>query len=342
MAQILSREIRLRRRPTGLPVEDDFELATVPIPELRAGELLVRNSYMSVDPYMRGRMNAGRSYTPPFQIGEALTGGCVGQVVASLNDRFQAGDCVTSFLGWREYFVSDGRDLTRIDPRVAPIQAYLGVLGMPGLTAYVGLLDIGRLQAGETVFVSAAAGAVGAVACQIAKLKGCRVIGSAGSPAKVAWLLDEAGIDAAFNYREAADLTAELGRHCPQGIDVYFENVGGAHLEAALQHMNLHGRIAVCGMISQYNASAPEPGPRNLTLMIGKRLTLQGFIVSDHADRRPQFSADMAQWLAAGQIKWQETVIEGIARAPQALIGLFRGENTGKMLVKIGPDPATL
>ena len=226
MVEILSREIRLRRRPTGMPDEDDFALATVSIPELRPGEVLVRNIYMSVDPYMRGRMNVGESYTPPFQIGEPLTGGAVGQVVAALNGRFQAGDYVTSMFGWREYFVSDGRGLTQIDPRVAPIQTYLGVLGMPGLTAYVGLLDIGRLKAGETVFVSAAAGAVGAVACQIAKLKGCRVIGSAGSPAKVAWLLDEAGVDAAFNYREVTDLTAELGRHCPQGIDVYFENVG--------------------------------------------------------------------------------------------------------------------
>ena len=340
MVEILSREIRLKRRPTGLPDEDNFALVAVPIPELRPGEVLVRNIYMSVDPYMRGRMNAGKSYTPPFQIDEPLTGGAVGQVVAGLNGRFQAGDYVTSMLGWREYFVSDGRGLTQIDPRVAPIQAYLGVLGMPGLTAYVGLLDIGRLQAGETVFVLAAAGAVGAVACQIAKLKGCRVIGSAGSPAKVAWLLDEAGVDAAFNYREVTDLAAELGRHCPQGIDVYFENVGGAHLEAALQHMNAFGRVAVCGMISQYNATAPAPGPRNLSLVIGKRLTLQGFIVSDHAGRQPQFSADMGQWLAAGRIKWQETVVEGLERAPQALIGLFKGENVGKMLVKIGPSPA--
>ena len=340
MVEILSREIRLKRRPTGMPDEDDFALATVPIPELRPGEVLVRNIYMSVDPYMRGRMNAGKSYTPPFQIGEPLTGGAVGQVVAALNGRFQVGDYVTSMFGWREYFVSDGRGLTQIDPRVAPIQTYLGVLGMPGLTAYVGLLDIGRLKAGETVFVSAASGAVGAVACQIAKIKGCRVIGSAGSPAKVAWLLDEAGVDAAFNYREVTDLAAELGRHCPQGIDVYFENVGGAHLEAALQHMNTSGRIAACGMISQYNATAPAPGPRNLGLVIGKRLTLQGFIVSDHAGRQPQFAADMGQWLAAGRIKWQETVVEGLERAPQALIGLFKGENAGKMLVKIGPSPA--
>jgi NADPH-dependent curcumin reductase CurA len=337
---ILSREIRLRRHPTGLPTEDDFELAAVRIPEPQPGEVLVRNSFMSVDPYMRGRMNAGESYTASFQIGEPLTGGCVGQVVAGQHDRFKVGDYVMSFLGWREYFVSDGRDLNQIDPRVAPIQAFLGVLGMPGLTAYVGLLDIGRLKAGETVFVSAAAGAVGSVVCQIAKLKGCRVIGSAGSPAKIAWLLDEAGVDAAFNYREVTDLTAELGRHCPQGIDVYFENVGGAHLEAALQHMNNHGRIAVCGMISQYNATTPEPAPRNLGLVIGKRLTLQGFLVSDHVDRQPQFFADMAQWLAAGQIKWQETVVEGIERAPQALIGLFKGENIGKMLVKLGPSPA--
>ena len=341
MAEILSRETRLRSRPTGLPTEDNFELATVVVPELQPGELLVRNSYMSVDPYMRGRMNAGKSYTSSFQIGEPLNGGCVGQVVAGRMTGSRS--AIMLRVPWGGANTSSRMAATwrRIDPGVAPIQAYLGVLGMPGMTAYVGLLDIGRLKAGETVFVSAASGAVGAVVCQIAKLKGCRVIGSAGSSAKVTWLLDEAGVDAAFNYKEVTDLTAELGRHCPEGIDVYFENVGGAHLEAALQHMNNYGRIPVCGMISGYNATRPEPAPRNLGLVIGKRLTLQGFLVSDHADRQPQFFADMAQWIASGQIKWQETIIEGIEHAPQALIGLFKGENLGKMLVKIGPNPAS-
>ncbi len=209
---------------------------------------------------------------------------------------------------------------------------------MPGMTAYVGLLDIGRPKAGETVFVSAAAGAVGAVACQIAKIKGCRVVGSAGSSGKVAWLMEEAGIDAAFNYKEADDLAAVVGKHCPNGIDIYFENVGGDHLEVALQHMNPFGRIVVCGMISQYNASEPPPGPRNLAMLMIKRLLLQGFLVSDHSDRLPQFYADMSQWLAEGRIKWKETIVEGIENAPRAFIGLFKGENLGKMLVRIGSE----
>jgi NADPH-dependent curcumin reductase CurA len=206
---------------------------------------------------------------------------------------------------------------------------------MPGLTAYVGLLDIGQPQAGNTVFVSAAAGAVGSVVCQIAKLKGCRVIGSAGSRAKVHWLREVAGVDAAINYKETTSLTAELGRHCPNGIDVYFENVGGAHLEAALEHMNLRGRIVLCGMISQYNEAAPSSTPSNLRLAVRKRLTLTGFIVSDHLDRQPQFYADMGAWIAAGQLKWEETIVDGIEHAPQAFIGLFKGENMGKMLVKL-------
>jgi NADPH-dependent curcumin reductase CurA len=335
MAATVSREIRLKNRPVGLPSEHDFELGTVPVPTPGAGEVLVRNLYMSVDPYMRGRMIEQPSYVEPFQLGQPLDGGCVGQVMESNGGKFQAGDYVLGRKGWREYYVSDGAELSKIDPSLAPLQAYLGVLGMPGLTAYVGLLDIGRPKAGETVFVSAAAGAVGTVVCQIAKLKGCRVIGSAGSPAKVHWLQEVAGIDAALNYKEATSLTAELGQHCPNGIDVYFENVGGAHLEAALEHMNVRGRIVLCGMISQYNDTTPSSGPHNLRVAVRKRLTLQGFIVSDHLDRLPQFYADMGEWIAAGTLKWQETVIDGIENAPRAFIGLFTGENTGKMLVKL-------
>jgi NADPH-dependent curcumin reductase CurA len=336
MAEILSREIRLARRPVGLPRESDFDLVEVRIPEPKEGEVLVRNLYLSVDPYMRGRMTERKSYVPPFQVGEALSGACVGKVVASESRAFQAGDHVVGSQGWREYYLSSGEDLILIDPKIAPVQAYLGTLGMPGLTAYVGLLDIGRPKSGETVLVSAASGAVGAVVCQIAKIKGCRVIGSAGSDAKVSWLIDEAGIDAAFNYKEAEDLVAELGKYCPGGIDVYFENVGGKHLEAALEHMNPCGRIVMCGMISQYNATRPEPGPRNLFYVTVKRLTVQGFIVSDHAHRRDQFYAEMARWIAEGRIKWKETILEGIENAPRAFIGLFKGENFGKMIVKIG------
>jgi NADPH-dependent curcumin reductase CurA len=339
MAETVSREIRLRNRPAGLPSEDDFELVEVPVPELDAGQVLVRDIYMSVDPYMRGRMFDRPSYAAPFQIGQALTGGCVGQVVQSRNRDYPVGDYVLGMQGWREYYVSNGSDLTAIDPNVAPIQAYLGVVGMPGMTAYVGLLDIGQPKEGETVFVSAASGAVGSVVCQIAKIKGCRVVGSAGSDEKVAWLLDQAGVDAAFNYKKVDDLTAELGAHCPKGLDIYFESVGGEHLQAALRHMNLFGRIVLCGMISQYNATEPQPGPSNLSLAVGKRLLLKGYIVSDHYDRRPHFLVDMAAWIAQGKIKWRETIVEGIENAPRAFIGLFKGENFGKMLVKVGPDP---
>ncbi len=229
MAETVSREIRLKHRPVGLPRESDFELATVPIPTPGAGAVLVRNLYMSVDPYMRGRMLDQPSYVQPFQVGQPLDGGCVGQVVQSQDEKLHIGDYVLGRKGWREYYVSDGAELTKIDPHLAPVQTYLGTLGMPGLTAYVGLLDIGRPKAGETVFVSAAAGAVGTVVCQIAKLQGCRVVGSAGAPDKVTWLREVAGIDAALNYKDVGSLTAELGKHCPNGIDVYFENVGGAH-----------------------------------------------------------------------------------------------------------------
>jgi NADPH-dependent curcumin reductase CurA len=334
MAETVSREIRLKNRPVGLPRESDFELATVPVPTPGAGEVLVRNLYMSVDPYMRGRMLDQPSYVQPFQVGQPLDGGCVGQVVQSQGGKWQVGDYVLGRKGWREYYVSDGAELTKIDPNLAPVQTYLGTLGMPGLTAYVGLLDIGRPRAGETVFVSAAAGAVGTVVCQIAKLQGCRVVGSTGAPDKVAWLQEVAGVDAAFNYKDVGALTAELGKHCPNGIDVYFENVGGAHLEAALDHMNSFGRIVLCGMISHYNETTPSSGPHNLRLAVRKRLTLRGFIVSDHLDRQAQFYNDMSMWIAAGKIKWQETIIAGIENAPRAFIGLFKGDNVGKMLVR--------
>jgi len=339
MNENTNREVRLRKRPVGLPKESDFEIVEVPLDKPQQGEVLVRNIYLSVDPYMRGRMIDAKSYTPSFQLGETLTGGCVGQIVSTQRDDYQVGDFVLSMKGWREYFISDGKDLTRIDPGMVPIQAYLGAAGMPGMTAYIGLLDIGQPKENETVYVSAASGAVGSIVCQIAKLKGCRVVGSAGSDHKVAWLLDKVGVDAAFNYKKAADLRAELSGHCPQGIDIYFENVGGKHLEAVLEVMNPFGRIPVCGMISQYNQTEPQPGPRNLTAIIGKRLLLKGFIVSDHYDRMPQFYADMLQWIKEGKIVWEETILEGIQNAPKAFVGLFRGENLGKMLVRVGPDP---
>ena len=330
-----SREVRLKQRPVGLPTADDFEVATTTLPELGEGEILVRNLYMSVDPYMRGRMVDRKSYVPPFAIGEVLQGGAVGEVIASNGGKFNVGDHLLSMNGWRELYISDGDYLNQVDPNLAPVQSFLGTMGMPGQTGYFGLLDIGDPQPGETVFVSGAAGAVGSVVCQIAKLKGCKVIGSAGSAAKVAWLTDEIGIDAAINYKDPESLYSQVKAVVPDGIDVYFENVGGEHLEVALSLMNNFGRIPVCGMISQYNDTTATPGPSNMAMIIGKRLKLQGLIVTDYMKRLPEFYNDMGPWVAQGKIKSHETILDGIDNAPNAFIGLFKGENMGKMLVKL-------
>ena len=333
MSEIVSREIRLRQRPVGMPKESDFEITEVAIAEPKAGEVVVRNIYMSVDPYMRGVVRN-------VAIGVPLEGGCVGQVVQSETESFRVGDYVLGGLGWREYYLVRAEKLSHIDPTLAPTQSFIGAVGMPGRTAYFGLLDVGEPKAGETVFVSAASGAVGAIVCQIAKIKGCHVVASAGSDQKVAWLLEKAGVDAAFNYKRVDSLVDELKQHCPNGIDIYFENVGGAHLEAALSLMNMYGRIPLCGMISHYNDIEPTPGPNNLSTAIGKRLKLQGFIVTDYADCTDDFYTDMRQWISEGKIHWEETIVEGLENAPQAFIALFKGENMGKMIVKIGPEAA--
>jgi NADPH-dependent curcumin reductase CurA len=330
----VNREIQLVSRPVGWPKDSDFRMVEGPVPEAAPGQVLVRNLLMSVDPYMRGRMNDVKSYVPPFALGETLMGGAIGRVEASNNPNFAPGDIVQNGLGWREYFVSDGAGLGKVPDPDVPLAAYLGVLGGTGFSAYVGLLDIGRPKEGETVFVSGAAGAVGSVAGQIARIKGCRVVGSAGSEAKVAWLTDELGFDAAFNYK-TSNLEDALTAAAPAGIDVYFDNVGGEHLQAALNHMNPFGRISACGSISQYNNATPQPGPNNLSIIVRNRLTMQGFIVSDHFDRRAAFNADMAQWLREGKVKGAETVVHGIENAVGAFIGLLRGENTGKMLVEL-------
>jgi NADPH-dependent curcumin reductase CurA len=336
-----NREIRLKKRPEGMPRPDDFELVETPLPTAGPGQVLVRNIYMSVDPYMRGRMVDRKSYVPPFQIGETLSGGAVGQVVESNgNAKFQKGDYVTNFEGWREWFASDGAGLEKVDPALAPIQAYLGTFGMPGLTAYAGLLRIGALKEGERVFVSAASGAVGSVVCQIAKNKNCYVVGSAGSDEKCDWLKTVARVDEAINYKTCGNLTAAVAKALPEGIDVYFENVGGEHLDAALANMRQFGRIAVCGMIGQYNATEMPPGPKNFIQVVPLSLTIRGFIVSNHADMLPDFLRDMAGWAKEGKLKWHETILDGIEKAPEAFIGLFTGANFGKMLVKIGPDKA--
>ena len=342
-------EVRLNSRPDGLPRPSDFELVESEIPSPGSGEVLVRNLTMSVDPYMRGRMADRASYAPPFQLGETLQGGAVGRIEASNgNAKLKQGDIVLSQNGWRTWFVSDGMDLTKIDPAKMPsrpdgtkvgVEAYLGALGMPGLTAYVGLKRIGQLKKDDRVLVSAAAGAVGSLVCQMARNTGCEiVVGSAGSAEKCAYLTNDLGVTAAINYREAGDLSAAVAEAMPGGIDLYFENVGGAHLEAALANMRLGGRIVVCGMIDLYNESAPPPGPRNIVLVLARRLKMQGFLVFDHFDLMEQFLDDMGEWIAAGKITWRQTVVDGLERAPGALIGLFLGENTGKMLVRLAED----
>ncbi|MEZ5559879.1 MAG: NADP-dependent oxidoreductase [Pseudomonadales bacterium] len=329
-----SREIRLKRRPEGMPQTSDFEMATVDISAPPAGSVQVRNLCMSVDPYMRGRMVDRKSYVPPFQIGEALTGGAIGRVLASNDPAFAEGDIVSSNYGWREVFNARAGELSNLGKLEAPASAYLGALGMPGMTAYVGLLEVGALKDGETVFVSGAAGAVGSIVGQIAKIHGCRVLGSAGSADKVALLENELGFDYAFDYHEGSILE-HLRTGAPDGLDVYFDNVGGDHLEAALFHMRQFGRIPLCGAISQYNATAPVPGPSNLVMAIGLGLTLRGFIVSHFNHMADQFRRDMAGWIAAGQVKYRETIYEGIERAPDAFIGLFTGANVGKMVVNL-------
>jgi NADPH-dependent curcumin reductase CurA len=334
------REIHLAARPVGAPKPSDFKVVETPIPEPAQGQFLVRNVYMSVDPYMRGRMRDVKSYVPPFQVGAVLDGGSVGQIVASRHPGYAEGDFVVGGQGFREYYVSDGTGQRRVDAKLAPLSAYLGILGMPGLTAYVGLLDLGKPKAGETLLVSAAAGAVGMVVGQIGKILGLHVVGTAGGPDKVRWLKDELGFDAAFDYRAAAgSLDRAIAEHCPQGVDIYFENVGGAMLEAALANMRPFGRIPLCGMIALYNDEQPQPGPRNLIFCIPRRLTLRGFIVSDHFDRFPDFLKDMGEWLRQGRLKNRETIVDGIENAPAAFIGLLEGENVGKMLVRVGADP---
>lgn len=331
------RELHLKSRPQGVPTVENFELAEFDMPAVKEGEFLVRNEWLSVDPYMRGRMREGKSYVAPFELGEPMEGGCVGKVVESKHAKFSVGDYVLGNQGWRELWISSGEGVQRVDAQATDLQNYLGVLGMTGLTAYVGLMQIGQLKEGETVFVSAASGAVGSIVCQIAKLKNCQVIASAGSAKKIEWLKEQAGVDQAFNYHEVDDVSAKLAELCPQGIDVYFENVGGDHLQGAIDNMNTFGRIVCCGMISSYNDEQPQPGPNNLFKIIVKRLRMEGFLVFDHIKLQPEFHRQMTQWIKQGQIKWEETITEGLENAPTAFIELFGGQDKmGKALVRIG------
>jgi NADPH-dependent curcumin reductase CurA len=333
-----SRQVLLAARPSGAPRPSDFQLVEVDVRQPGPGEILVRNIYMSVDPYMRGRMNEKQTYAPAWQVGQPADGRAVGEVVTSHNPGLPVGALVASNLGWREHFVSSGEGVLVIDRSLAPPSAFLGVLGVPGFTGWYGLKEIGKPRAGETLVVSGAAGATGSLVVQIGKILGCRVVGTAGTDTKCAWLTKELGVDAAINYRKAGDLDQALREACPKGVDVYFENVGGAMLDAVLGLVNPFARIALCGMISQYNLEAPAPGPRNLRNMVGNRVLMQGFIISDHLTRYPEFVAEVGGWLKAGRITYQETVVEGIDRAVTAFLGLFAGDNTGKMVVRLGPD----
>ena len=335
MSSNRSKEIHLANRPTGFPDDTNFIVKEVDLTDPNTDEVLVKNLWMSVDPYMRGRMIDRKSYVPPFQIDQVLEGGAIGIVEKSNSSNLNEGDYVMSNYGWREYFVTNENNLKVINPEFGPIQAYLGALGMPGLTAYAGLLEVGKLQDGENVLVSAAAGAVGSVVCQIAKAKGCKVYGTSGSDEKCSWLEKELGIDKAINYKKVDNLISEYRSQITDGIDVYFENVGGDHLEAAINILNVGGRIALCGMIDQYNDEAVRSGPSNLMMLIMKNASMEGFIVSKYNHLQEQFLNDMKGWIDSGKLSWKETVVEGIDNAPKAFINLFSGKNTGKMLVKI-------
>jgi NADPH-dependent curcumin reductase CurA len=328
-------EIRLAARPKGWPTLDDFEIADVEVPTPADGQILVRNLVLSVDPYMRGRMNDAKSYAAPYEVGKVMTGGALGEVVESTVDAFKPGDVVLHQAGWRTHAAVEAKHAVKVDPDAAPLTTYLGVLGMTGLTAYAGLFETAEFKAGDTVFVSGAAGAVGSVVGQLAKLKGAkRVIGSAGSADKVRHLVEDLGFDAAFNYKDGP-VAEQLRAAAPEGIDVYFDNVGGEHLEAAIDSMNLHGHVTVCGMISQYNATEPTPAPRNLASVIAKRFTIRGMLVADHFDSQPKFVAEVAPLVASGELKYSETIVDGIRNAPQAFLDLLGGANTGKMLIRV-------
>jgi NADPH-dependent curcumin reductase CurA len=337
-----NRQVLLAARPRGEPTPDDFRLVEAEVPEPGPGQMLLRTVYLSLDPYMRGRMNAGPSYAPPVEVGQVMEGGTVCEVVRSNLPGFGPGDVVLARAGWQEYALSDGQGVRKVDPALGPVSYALGVLGMPGLTAYAGLLTIGRPQPGETLVVAAASGAVGSVVGQVGKIKGCRVVGIAGGEKKCRHVREELGFDACLDHRQP-DLAGRLKAACPRGIDVYFENVGGAVFDAVLPHLSAFARVPVCGLIAHYNATDLPAGPDRVPLVLHailvKRLTFRGFIVSDFASQHPEFLADMTAWLREGRVKYREDVTDGLENAPRELIGLLKGENFGKKVIRVGPDP---
>lgn len=335
MSNHIAKQVHLISRPAGMPSHENFKLVEVELPSPSTGEVLVKNLYMSVDPYMRGRMRENAVYAEAYAIDSAMYGGAIGEVIESADPSLQAGDIVLNGAAWQDKFVAQANTVTKINPfDPEQLSLYLGTLGMPGFTAYVGLMKFGEPKPGETVFVSAASGAVGANVCQIAKLKDCRVVASVGSDAKGKWLVDECGVDAVINYKTCGNLSKALAKAAPEGVDVYYENVGGDHLQAAINVMNPHGRIVACGMIANYNNAEPAPGPNNLMLIVGKKLRINGFIVFEHEEMHDQFLSEMIPWIQEGKVKSRETVANGIDNAVDAFLGLFSGENFGKMIVK--------
>ncbi|MCL4106161.1 UNVERIFIED_CONTAM: hypothetical protein GTU68_058467 [Idotea baltica] len=328
----------LASRPAGKPTAENFRFETQPIPELQDGQMLLRTRFLSLDPYMRGRMNAGESYAERVELGDVMVGGTVCEVLKSRNNAFAKGDIVSAFTGWQEYAVSDGAGVSKVDPRIVQPSMALGVLGMPGLTAYVGLLDIGQPKAGDTVVLAASTGAVGSLVGQIAKLKGCRVVGIAGAEEKCRYAVDVLGYDACVSHYDD-DMAQQLAAQCPDGIDVYFENVGGSSWEAVMPLLNKYARVPVCGLIAHYNQTELPPGPDRMSMLQGliltKSIKMQGFIVSDYVERVPAFVQDMSQWLAQGKVKYKEDVVDGLEKAPTAFMGLFKGANFGKLVVKV-------
>jgi NADPH-dependent curcumin reductase CurA len=332
--ELTNHKFLLAARPVGMPKSTDWTYVEEPVAEPKDGELLVHLSYISLDPAMRMWINDVRSYMPPVGIGEVMRALGVGIVAASRNHTFAVGDHVSGVFGLQEYAIADGRGVRKIDPRIAPLPTYLSVLGMTGMTAYFGLLDTGQPKAGETVVVSAAAGAVGAVVGQIAKIKGCRVVGIAGGAEKCRYIVHELGFDAAVDYK-SEDVSRSLRKHCPEGIDVYFDNVGGAILDAALAQLRMHARIVICGAISQYCNTGPIAGPNNYLSLLTNRATMKGMLVLDYVDRYPQAGEEMVEWMAAGKLKSREDIVEGLATFPETLLKLFKSENTGKLMLKV-------
>ncbi|MGG3915239.1 NADP-dependent oxidoreductase [Rossellomorea vietnamensis] len=332
-------QIQLVSRPEGMPVKEDFLYKEIDVPQPSNGEVLVKTIYLSVDPYMRGRMSDAKSYVEPFKLNEALAGGVVGEIVESKSAHFQKGDFVVGMLPWQEYSVAKEKEIRTIDPDVAPISTYLSILGMTGLTAYFGLMDIGQPKEGETVVVSGAAGAVGSVVGQIAKIQGARVVGIAGSDEKVSYLTDTLGFDVGINYKTTDNIYASLKEACPNGIDVYFENVGGEIGDAALSLLNKHARIPVCGAISSYNKTDRDLGPRVQSRLIKSSALMNGFVVNDYNDRFKEGATKLGEWLSQGKLQYEETITEGLDNVTDAFLGLFQGKNIGKQLVKIA-DPS--